>query len=150
LRHCGQCRSIKHEMMGYSLVHACHISRELIFFIPYFLYVTQRPFSPSSTYINVLVIYTLTIITRKKNLVANTVDQTKRGQVAMYVLTYTSRNKEFSSYIFSSTIQRILVIPYHISGLVVYAINRMESKSCDRYNSTKRNDRFASCTIATS
>jgi hypothetical protein len=68
----------------------------------------------------------------------------------MYVLTYTSRNKEFSSYRFSSTIKRILVIPYHISGLVVYAINRMESKSCDRYNSTKRNDRFASCTIATS
>jgi hypothetical protein len=70
---CGWCRSMKHEMTGYSLVHACHISRELISLSHTSFMSLKDHSSPSYTYISVLVIYTLTTITRKKNLVANTV-----------------------------------------------------------------------------
>ena len=40
----------------------------------------------------------------------------------MYVQTYPYQNKEFSSYRFSSTIQRILVTPYIILALCLYTL----------------------------
>jgi hypothetical protein len=40
----------------------------------------------------------------------------------MYVQTYTSQNKEFSSYMFSFTIQRILLSSYIILALWSYTL----------------------------